>query len=87
MACTNRDGSLTRSALELLQVLEEPLAPEQIIERSTLPLFRLRASLRELAAAGLVKETEEGFIATAAGQAAARAGEVTITSSRAIDGS
>jgi len=67
MACVNADGSITPTAKALLKSLETPRGAEEIAETLGFPLFRVRSSLRELAAAGLVtifgdkyKTSEEG---------------------------
>lgn len=69
MACVNADGSVTPTAKALLRSLEIPLGPEAIAARIGAPLFRVRASLRELRAAGFVAESEGLFRATDAGRA------------------
>lgn len=67
MACVNADGTITPTAKALLQSLASPLGPEAIAAKTGAPLFRVRASLRELQTAGFVAEsgglfrtTEEG---------------------------
>jgi len=69
MACVNADGSITPTAQALLRSLESPLGPEAIAAKIGAPLFRVRASLRELQAAGFVAESEGLFRATDAGRA------------------
>jgi predicted transcriptional regulator len=57
MACINADGSLTRKAKALLGLVNDPMTPEEISERSGEPLFKVRSSLREMGSAGLIRET------------------------------
>lgn len=71
MACLTADGSLTESGREMLRTLAEPLSPEAVAERVGNPLYRVRASLREMLTAGLVEETRSGLRATEAGRQAA----------------
>ena len=73
MACTSSDGTLTRSARDLLRLLAEPMSPAGIAVRLGLPLYRVRSSLRELATAGLVTETDEGYVTTNSGRESAEA--------------
>ncbi len=67
MACVNPDGTLTSSALQLLQLASEPVSPETIATELGTPLFKVRASLREMLAAGLVTEKQAGYQTTEAG--------------------
>jgi len=69
VACVNPDGSLTSSALELLKLAAEPVSPEAISAELGTPLFKVRASLREMLAAGLVIEKQAGYQTTDAGVA------------------
>jgi predicted transcriptional regulator len=69
VACINADGSLTASARKVLRALENPLTAEEIRDVTTQPLFRIRASLREMEAAGLVSGTDRHYEITAAGRA------------------
>jgi len=69
MACLNPDGSLSSSARELLKLASEPLSPEKISAELATPLFKVRASLREMLAAGLVEERQAGYQATEEGLA------------------
>jgi predicted transcriptional regulator len=69
MACVNADGTITPTAKALLQSLESPLGPEAIAAKIGVPLFRVRSSLRELAAAGFVVESDGLFRATDEGRA------------------
>jgi predicted transcriptional regulator len=67
VACVNADGTITATAKALLKSLETPRGVEETAAVLGFPLFRVRSSLRELAAAGLVitqgdkyQTTEEG---------------------------
>jgi predicted transcriptional regulator len=53
--CIGADGTLTESAKTLLKLLEQPATPEEIAARLGHPLFLVRASLRELLAADLLR--------------------------------
>lgn len=76
MACVNSDGSLTSSALDLLKLATEPVSPERISKELGTPLFKVRASLREMLAAGLVGERQAGYQTTEEG--VAKLGTVTV---------
>lgn len=61
MACVNADGTITATAKALLKTIESPLTPEEIAGHLSLPLFKIRSSLRELTQAGLVIARGEKF--------------------------
>jgi predicted transcriptional regulator len=69
MACVNADGTITPTAKSLLRNLASPLGPEAIAAKIGVPLFRVRSSLRELAAAGFVAESGGLFRVTDEGRA------------------
>ncbi len=69
MACVNSDGSLSSSGLELLKLATEPVSPDTISRELGIPLFKVRASLREMLAAGLVVERQAGYQTTEEGVA------------------
>ncbi len=54
MACISVQGELSESARNILTALETPSTPEEVASRTSLPLFRVRAGLREMAEAELV---------------------------------
>jgi DNA-binding IclR family transcriptional regulator len=56
MACISPDGKLSESGRRILAALERESTPEGVAQATALPLFRVRGALRELVAAGLVKE-------------------------------
>ncbi len=80
MACINPDGTLTPTGRLMLFVLPGPSDPEAmsvdaLSQKSGVPLYRARASIREFLGAGLV--TEEAFLyrrTAAAEDVLARAG-------------
>jgi DNA-binding IclR family transcriptional regulator len=57
MGCINADGSLSPVALQVLRALAastEPVTGDVVARVTGLPVYRARASLRELQSAGLV---------------------------------
>ena len=61
MACVT-DGRPTESGRRMIEaVAKGARTPEEVAKATGLPLFRVRGGLRELAAAGLVVETAEGY--------------------------
>jgi hypothetical protein len=68
MACIGNQGELTESARKMLTALEVPCAPDEVAERTQLPLFRVRAGLREMAEAGLVELTDGTYLPTELGR-------------------
>lgn len=68
MACVNADGSLTPIAQKVLGALEQPATVTEINQRSGVPLYRVRASVRELAQLGMLEEKNELFCITEKGQ-------------------
>jgi predicted transcriptional regulator len=69
MACVNPDGTLSESARALLRALAKPIAAEEIAKQVGQPLFKVRSSLRELTAAGLIQEKGQEFLITESGKA------------------
>ena len=69
MACVNVDGTLVASARKLLLTMLEPTTVEEAAKRAELPLFRVRASMREFLQAGLVSEASRTYVLTDAGRA------------------
>jgi DNA-binding IclR family transcriptional regulator len=68
MACVNPDGTLTGSALSMLKAIQEPSAPEQVAATTGLPLFRIRSGLREMSAAGMLREEDGKYRLTEMGR-------------------
>ena len=67
MACINTDGSITYSARKVLQILHTPQTFAEVAESTGLPRYRIRASLRDLNAAGLLSENEGNYVLTKEG--------------------
>lgn len=58
MACVDDKGQLTASAKKLLRAIENTaLAPEDIAKEASLPLFKVRSSLRDMKSMGFVTES------------------------------
>lgn len=70
MACINPDGTLTAVARAVLAAAEAPATAPAIAAAAALPLYRVRASLRELGRARLVACTSETWQRTEAGSEA-----------------
>jgi predicted methyltransferase len=68
MACINSDGTLTPIAKKVLSVLEPPSSVINISQRSGVPLYRVRASVRELADLGMLEEKGDKFYITNKGK-------------------
>lgn len=70
MACISSDGRPTESGRKLLLALRENRTPEEIAGKTKLPLFRVRSGLRELVAAGFVREEQGNYTLTESGMRA-----------------
>jgi predicted transcriptional regulator len=70
MACISADGSLTASAHALLAIITEPLSAEQVAAKLGQPLFKIRASLREMVSAGLIQQEGDTYVITEKGLSA-----------------
>lgn len=68
MACMSADGTLTEQAKLVLAALQTPLTPERVAAATELALFRIRGSLRELVAAGLLVQIGDSYQITDAGR-------------------
>jgi DNA-binding IclR family transcriptional regulator len=68
MGCVNPDGSLSTQARSILDVLETSNELDDVARKTGLPLYRVRAAVRELIQAGLVEEVDGGHRATEAGR-------------------
>jgi len=68
MGCVKPDGSLTGSARKMLAFLVEPHTPEEAAAEAGQPLFRVRASLREMLDSGLVIQSGEAYLVTDRGR-------------------
>jgi len=67
MPCVTPDGTLTETAKALLKLTEQPTAPEDIAAGLGLPLFLIRASLRELVNANLLRVEGGKYVITEEG--------------------
>ena len=70
MACVNPDGTLSGVAEKILSLVEGGAEVKALAEAAGVPVYRVRASLRELVQAGLLVEAEGGWASTEAGRAA-----------------
>ena len=68
MACISGQGELSESARKMLAAMEPPATPEDVAARTELPLFRVRAGLREMAEAGLVELKDGAYLPTQLGR-------------------
>jgi hypothetical protein len=69
VACINSDGTLVASARNILNAARTASMPEQLAAATGLSLYRVRGGLRELAAAGLISESDGAYRVTEAGTA------------------
>jgi predicted transcriptional regulator len=67
MACIDANGELTRSGELILLAMMEPADVEFVAKESGLPLFKVRAAVRELTKAGLLEDVEDGSRITGKG--------------------
>lgn len=67
MACVNPDGTLTTVARGVLRAIADGSALGDIAADVGLPLYRVRASLRELTEAGFVLREGEALTVTRTG--------------------
>lgn len=68
MACISPQGELSESARNILTALATPLTSEEVASRTSLPLFRVRAGLREMAESELVTLTNSRYTPTERGR-------------------
>lgn len=68
MACINSDGSLTIVARDVLEALDQPRAIEEIRDIARQPVYRVRASLREMGELGLIVKTDDRYSITEVGR-------------------
>jgi predicted transcriptional regulator len=69
MACINADGTLTGAAKRILRSMNRPITLEGVSQETMLPLYRIRANVREIVEAGLIEETVNGeYLITEAGR-------------------
>lgn len=68
MACINPDGTLTPTAQAVVAALENPRSPRDIGQAAGLPIYRVRATLRELVEADLANEQDGLYNLTESGK-------------------
>jgi predicted transcriptional regulator len=68
MACISLDGELTDSGRKILSAAQEASLPEELAHASSMPLFKVRSSLRELTDAGFMEESEGKYEITSLGK-------------------
>ncbi len=73
MPCIDASGALTEKGRTVLAALAEPASLQDVAIRTGLPLYQVRAAVREMEEAGMVKQTDAGFVAVAAGSSGAQA--------------
>lgn len=87
MPCLNPDGTLTRVARDLLTALEPaPVSAPVLASATGLPLWRVRASLRELAGQELVAASDPLSPGDDAPHVLTETGRQVLDLSRALDG-
>ena len=69
MACINADGTLTLAGRDVLEALDEPRTVEEIREVARQPVYRVRASLREMEKMGLITVDGDRYSINEAGKA------------------
>ncbi|MEW5925081.1 MAG: hypothetical protein AB1746_13935 [Candidatus Zixiibacteriota bacterium] len=67
MGCVNPDGTITSSARRMLQILTEPMTPEEAARAAGQPLFKVRSSLREMVESGLIENEGDRYLITESG--------------------
>ncbi|HET8727935.1 MAG TPA: hypothetical protein VFO41_10520 [Alphaproteobacteria bacterium] len=70
MACINPDGTLSEVAKAVLTLLRHPHEPTRLAAAAGLPLYRVRATLRETGRARLVSEEAGVYRLTELGEEA-----------------
>ena len=66
MACVNADGTLSTSGRAMLDAVTNSKTAPEVASATGLALFRVRSGLRDLVAAGLVRQEGDSFSATRA---------------------
>lgn len=70
MACISTDGTLTESGTMMFRVLNSgPVSPEEIAQKTGLPMYRVRGGLRDLVPAGYVIQKGDKYQLTEKGAA------------------
>ena len=68
MPCVKPDGTLEPMAQAIVRALRTPRTIEGVCEHLRLPLYRVRSTMRELAEAALVAETNGVYALTDTGR-------------------
>jgi predicted transcriptional regulator len=68
MPCVKPDGTLEPMAQAIIRALRSPRTAEGVCEHLRLPLYRVRSTMRELAEAALVAETNGVYALTDTGR-------------------
>jgi hypothetical protein len=76
MACINPDGTLSVVAHRVLSALIRPATAEALARTAGFPLYRVRGTMRETAAAGLIEPVDGGYRLTDKGRAVLELAEV-----------
>lgn len=71
MACVNPDGTLSKTAVSILKILDVPLTVEEISRKTGAPVFLLRSSMRDLVDAGVAEAAGDKYVVTEKGRTAA----------------
>ena len=78
MACINPDGTLSVVAYRVLSALTRPSKPEALARAAGVPLYRVRSTLRETGAAGLIAPVDGGYVLTDKGREVLELAEVEV---------
>jgi hypothetical protein len=76
MACINPDGTLSVVAHRVLSALTRPATAAALAHASGFPLYRVRGTVRETQAAGLIEPVEGGYRLTDKGREVLELAEV-----------
>ncbi|OPY02951.1 MAG: hypothetical protein A4E66_02695 [Syntrophus sp. PtaB.Bin001] len=68
MRSINPDGTVTARARSLLNLLDQPLTPEEISQKLGQPLFNVRTSLREMVTSHIIDQKGSCFVITERGR-------------------
>lgn len=68
MPCVKPDGTLEPMVQAIIRALRSPRTVEGVCEHLRLPLYRVRGTMRELAEAALVAETNGVYALTDTGR-------------------
>ncbi|MFZ5449333.1 MAG: hypothetical protein ACOZFS_11915 [Thermodesulfobacteriota bacterium] len=67
--CVKPDGTLSPSAIMILQVCGNPATIDEMAQETRLRPFQIKTAIRELIGAGLLMQQEDRFVLTAIGRA------------------